>query len=207
MKLVYIPGACSLAINIALSHAEQAVELIAYDPATKATADGQQLSAVTAKPYVPTLLLDDGEVLNETSAILMSLDEMFPNAGLLPQGARARREAREWLVFISTELHKTFAPLFAPTTPAEQIEACRTRIADRLDFVASALEGREFLVDDTFSAPDMYLFVMTLWANVQSISLDHWPSLAAFQERAQALPAVIAAMQSEGLLEVDAKVA
>ena len=40
---------------------------------------------------VPSLVLDDGEVLFESSAILDYLNELVPSAPLIPAGSRARR--------------------------------------------------------------------------------------------------------------------
>lgn len=200
MKLVYIPGACSLAVHMALVKAGQTVELAPYDPASKTVAGGQPLAEITEKPYVPTLIMEDGEILNETAAILMSLDELYPNADLLPEDIKKRREAREWLVFVSSELHKTFAPLFGPELPEEQEKAIRAKISDRFDFVASKLqENGPFLTGETLHAPDMYLYVMTFWAVVKNISLDHWPSIAQFQKDVAANEAMAAALSAEGL--------
>ena len=200
MKLVYIPGACSLAIHIALNATGEDFETIAYNPAERKTEDGVPLSALTSKPYVPALILRDGDILHETAAILMTLDEMFPKAGLLPRDPVQKREAREWLVYISSELHKTFAPLFSPATPQDQIDTLRARIADRFDFISKSLsESGPHLLGDGFYAPDMYLYVMTLWAKAKDISLDHWPSVAAFQAAAAEQSTVIKALTAEGL--------
>ena len=40
---------------------------------------------------VPSLVLDDGEILIESSAILDYLNELVPSAPLIPAGSRARR--------------------------------------------------------------------------------------------------------------------
>ena len=206
MRLIHIPGACSLAVHIALNKVGVKFDLGAYDPSTGQVDGDERLSSITAKPYVPTLILRDGEILNETAAILMSLDEMYPKAELLPKDAIARRKAREWLVYISSELHKTFAPLFSPATSADQIEAIRARIAARFDYIENALaDDGAFLLGDEVFAPDMYLFVMTLWAGVQNISLDHWPALSAYQRNVAASEPVAQALTREGLPQPGAR--
>ena len=200
MKLIYIPGACSLAVHIALNQTNSKFDLLPYSPATGLVNDDQPLSSMTKKPYVPTLIMNDGEVLNETAAIMMSLDEMHPKAELLPKDIASRRAAREWLVFTSSELHKTFAPLFSPATPDAQKEQIRERIAQRFDHVAQELSTNgPFLLGDKLYAPDMYMFVMTLWAGVQNISLDHWPSIVAFQKAVGSADIVAKALAAEGL--------
>ena len=206
MKLIYIPGACSLAIHIAMKKIGIPFELGKYDPSTGKVDGETPLSSLTDKPYVPTLILKNGEVMNETAAMLMSLDEMYPKAKLMPTDTVERRAAREWLVYISSEMHKTFAPLFAPSIPEDQANAIRERLAARFDHVAKELKASgPYLLGDTPYAPDMYLFVMTLWANVQNISLDHWPSVAQFQLDVGTDEIIASALEAEGLPAIAAR--
>ena len=200
MKLIYIPGACSLAVHIALEKIGGPLELNAFDPATRKLSDGTDLSSISSKPYVPALVLSDGEVLTETSAILMSLDELYPAAELLPLDGAAKRRVREWLLYISTELHKTFAPLFGPELPLDQTNEIREKIALRFDYIAAQLSHSDYLIGEQPYVCDAYLFVMLLWANAKEISLDHWPSLASFQQRMSDLKDVKSAMVAEGLI-------
>ncbi len=56
--------------------------------------DAEQLAALNPLRRVPTLVLDDGEVLVESGAILDHLDEVAgPGAALLPASGAARRHA------------------------------------------------------------------------------------------------------------------
>ena len=65
MKLYYSPAACSLAPHIALHEAGISVDLVKTDVKEKKTADGGDFWAVNSKGYVPTLQLDNGQVLTE----------------------------------------------------------------------------------------------------------------------------------------------
>src|SRR3546814_2909540 len=65
VKLYYSPGACSLADHIALHEAGLPFDHERVDLKTKVTADGADYRTVTAKGYVPALVLDDGAVLTE----------------------------------------------------------------------------------------------------------------------------------------------
>lgn len=204
MHLTYIPGACSLAVHAALKKAGATFEVTAFDFKTGKLTDGRELSAVSEKGYVPVLSFGDGEVLSETSAILMSLDELYPEAKLLPSEAASRRAARQWLIFIATELHKGFAPLFSPELPAIVEQDIREKLAKRFDYIASELSGRDFLMGSSAYAPDFYLAVMLLWASMKDISIEHWPSLQAYKERILQHEAVNAAMKVEGLIPSEA---
>src|SRR5271157_3246904 len=109
MKLYYSPGACSLSPHIVLREAGLPFDLERVDFATKKTEHGADFMAVNPKGYVPTLQLDDGQVLTEGPAIVQYLADKAPSKNLAPAaGTMERYRLQEALNFISTELHKSF---------------------------------------------------------------------------------------------------
>ena len=46
---------------------------------------------------------------------------------------------REWLNFVASELHKTYGPLFRPTTPDEFKKLSKEVIGKRLDWIDQQL--------------------------------------------------------------------
>ena len=55
---------------------------------------------------MPVLALPSGQVIAESVAILLALDETFPEARLLPQhGSPARNVAVQWLVFMTANIY------------------------------------------------------------------------------------------------------
>jgi glutathione S-transferase len=82
MKLYYTPGACSLADHIALREAGIAFDSERVDLKTKTTASGADFTAINAKGYIPTLVLDDGAVLTENIAVLDYIAAKAPALGL-----------------------------------------------------------------------------------------------------------------------------
>jgi glutathione S-transferase len=107
MKLYFSPGACSLSPHIVLREAELSSELEAVDLKSKKTKGGADYTGINPKGQVPALLLDDGELLTEGSAIVQYLADRAPRSGLAPQaGTLERVRLQEWLNFISTELHR-----------------------------------------------------------------------------------------------------
>src|SRR5689334_7243546 len=113
MKLYFSPGACSLSPHIVSRELGIDLQLEKVEMASKKTQSGQDFNEVNPKSYVPTLALDDGQVLTEGPAIVQYLADSKPDAGLVPAaGTMERYRLQEWLNFISTELHKGFSPLF-----------------------------------------------------------------------------------------------
>ena len=112
MILYYSPGACSLADHIALHEAGMKFDLVKVDLKTHKLEDGRSFTEINPKGYVPALQFDDGEVLTENVAILSMIADKYP--ALMAPGQFGRYRLLEMLAYISTEIHKSFKPLFSP---------------------------------------------------------------------------------------------
>jgi glutathione S-transferase len=201
MKLYYSPAACSLAPHIALLETGASFTTEKVNTREKKTETGADFWAINPKGYVPTLVLDDGEVLTEGVVMQQYIADRKPEAKLAPpRGTKERRKLEELLVFLSTEVHKTFSPLFNPATPDEYKGQCRDKIAQRFDFLETQLsDGRAFLTGDQFTIADAYFFTLSNWTKFTGIDLVRWPNISAFAGRVAQRPSVQAAMKAEGL--------
>ncbi|MDB4963525.1 MAG: glutathione transferase GstA [Myxococcales bacterium] len=202
MKLYYSPGACSLAAHIVLREADRRFDLERVDLKTKRTASGRDYIEINPKGYVPALELDGGsEILTEVQVILQYVADLAPEQHLIAApGTLARYHTQEMLAFIATELHKQFSPLFKHDTPPAVQATQRGKISDRLTYLQDVLADRAFLMGETFSAPDAYLFVMLQWGHKLGIDIPLWPILDDYEQRIAHRPAVEAALAAEGLL-------
>jgi glutathione S-transferase len=202
MKLYYAPGACSLAPHIVAREAGLALDIERVDLKNRTTESGQSFAAINPKGYVPALGLANGEVLTEVSALVQYLAEQAPAAGLMPQaGSPERYRALEWIGFVSTEIHKGFGALWNPASPDEVKQAARDRLFQRFALVDKHLAGKSYLMGDTFTAADAYLFAVTNWTNFHGMSLEAYANLTAFMARMAARPKVQEALRAEGLLK------
>lgn len=200
MKLYYSPGACSLASHIALLEAGLPFTADRVDMRTRQTSDGRAFTTVNPNGYVPSLELDNGEILNEGQAILQYIADLRPAAQLVPPaGTMPRYRLIEWLSFISSELHKGFGPLLRPGGPEDTKAAIRDKLGLRLNFAAQHLASRQYLVGDHFTVADAYLYTILTWTRIAGIDLSAWPVLVAYRDRIQQRPAVQAARAAEGL--------
>ncbi|HEY8077785.1 MAG TPA: glutathione transferase GstA [Labilithrix sp.] len=207
MKLFYSPGACSLATNIALREAGVAFDLEQVDLETKRTKTGRDYWTVNAKGYVPALQLDSGEVLTENVAVLPYVADMRATRRLAPPyGTLARTRFTEWLGFVSTEIHKTYAPLFDPHMPDEAKQAAKDKLAKRLAYVDAQLAENAFVTGNDFTVVDAYLFTVTRWASKVGVDLAPFQALRKYMDRIGARPAVKAALDAEAHGETHADV-
>jgi len=201
MELYFAPLACSMSSRIALNEAGAAVSLMEVDThAKRVLATGEDYRAINPLGYVPALKLDDGMVLTENCAVLQYIADKYPEAGLAPPAADriGRARLRQWLSFISSELHKgLMTPLLGRETPPEVRAWTVAKYTSRLAYLDDKLEGREFLLD-RFSVADGYLTVVLNWTRATpEIDLSHYSNVQAYLERVRARPSVAAALATE----------
>ena len=202
MKLYYSPGACSLSPHIVLCESGLAFEAVLVSTKTHTLADSTDFYSINPKGYVPLLELDDGQRLSEGPAIVQYIADQVPDKHLAPAwGTMARYRLIEWLNFISTEIHKSFGPMFNPATPEAYKAMSRTRVTERLTWVDSQLAGKTWLLGETFSVADAYLFTVANWAQYVAVDISGLAHLAAYRGRVAARPAVQQALKAEGLIK------
>lgn len=202
MKLYFAPGACSLSPHIVLHEAGIAATTEKVDLATGKTASGADYKRINPNGYVPALELDDGTVLTEGPAIVQYLADQRPESKLAPEnGSIARYKLQEQLNFITSEIHKTFSPLFRPTTVPEARQASIDQLNRRYDRIEQQLADRQYLMGEQFTVADAYLFTVSNWGRFLKLDLlSTRPNLSAFMDRVAARPAVQTALKAEGLL-------
>ena len=202
MKLYYSPGACSLSPHIVLRESGLAFEPVLASTKTHKLEDGTDYYTINAKGYVPLLELDSGERLSEGPAIVQYIADQVPAKKLAPPaGTMERYRLQEWLNFITSELHKGIGGIFNPAMPEEAKVLMRAKALDRLKWVDSQLEGRQYLMGDAFTVADAYLFTVAGWSQYTGIDISSLKNLGAFMARMAARPAVQEAMKAEGLLK------
>ena len=202
MKLYYSPGACSLSPHIALREAGLKFEPVMTSTKTHKLQDGGDFYAINARGYVPVLELDNGERLTEGPAIVQYIADQAPTKNLAPAaGTWARYRLQEWLNFTTSEIHKTYSPLFNPDVPDAYKTMAKAKLMDRYRWVDAQLEGKSYLLGDAFSVADGYLFTVTNWAKHVALDLSGFKNLGAFMARVAARPAVQEALKAEGLLK------
>ncbi len=203
MKLYFKPGACSMASRIVLNELGLTFSAEQVDTQTGLTETGADYRQINPKGYVPALELASGAVLTENPAILQFLADRRPDAGLAPlPGTVERARLQEWLNFTASELHKAFSPYFQGRTLDDAEKATiEARLTKRIGDVERGLaDGRRFILGDTFSVADAYLFVVLNWSRFIGLDLSLWPHVGAYLDRLSQRPCVQQAMQQEGLI-------
>ena len=127
--------------------------------------------ALNPQGKVPALTTPEGDVLTESAAILLTLDERYPLARLLPaRSSRARTQALRWLLFVATELYPIveiydFPERFSPGPEhAASVRAVASRIwRERWAVMEAALREDPFLLGDEPCVTDFAIAVVSRW--------------------------------------------
>lgn len=202
MKLYFSPGACSLSPHIVAEEAGLACEYILASTKSHQLQDGTDFYRINPLGYVPFLVLDDGQTLREGPVIVQYLADQVPEKKLIPAaGSMDRYRVLEWLNFIGTELHKTFGPLFVPSTPDAFKTTCLSNLRRRFEWLEKELAGKDYLMGSQFTVADAYLFTVSNWGKFVGLDLSDLPQLQAYQARIASRPAVQTALRAEGLLK------
>jgi glutathione S-transferase len=200
MKLYYSPGACSHAPHILLREAGLDFTIEKVDLAEKKTETGADYKKINPHGYVPALQLDNGAVVTEVAVINQYIADRVPAKKLAPaNGTPERYTLQSWLNFISSEVHKQLAPMFNPKLPDEYKTILKEKLATRFDTINAHLSKNTFVLGDSFTAPDAYLYTVLNWAKYFAIDLAKWPAIKSFMDRVAARPSAQAAAKAEGL--------
>jgi glutathione S-transferase len=123
--------------------------------------DADAIRQISPLGRIPALVLDDGEVLIETSAILDHLDETVgPERALLPLRGRERRRALQLIALSTGVLDKVAAIVYERTLrpPEKQFEPWLERCRVQVESGFAALEaatGEGWYLGDRPLQPDI----------------------------------------------------
>jgi len=207
MKLYYAPGTCALAPHIALEELGMVYEAEQVNLKNKTCNSGDYYQ-VNPKGSVPAIRMEDGGILTETVAILQYLADQTPQKGLIPAwGSIERYRVMEMLNHISSDMHKSYTPLFFPMRfvrdekAQEELRASiREMLTPRLTNMNAVLAGKNFLMGDQFTVADCYFFTVMTWNKLVGIDTSKWGNISSYMARLEKRPGVQKAMKAQGLL-------
>lgn len=199
MKLYYSKGACSLAVRITINELNLTCDYVAVDLKTKKTEHGDDFLAINPKGEVPTLVLDNGEILTENAVIHQYLADSNKAFTMLPPCSEfSRYRVLEALNFITTDIHKGFGPLFNPFIP-EQLkeEIFKPKLGKYFALENEQLKKNTFLTGNNFTIADAYLFVMLFWTGKFKIDIGEYTNLMNYFTQLKNRASIVKSLEEE----------
>ena len=197
MLTLYItPGTCSRASHIALAESglDYQVSLIRF-------AEGEQRSPaylkVNPKGRVPALATEKG-VLTETVALLPYIAQLVPEKSLAPlDDPFLFAKMQAFNAYLSSTVHINHAHgrrgarwADNAASHADMIAKVPQTMRDSLALIEDGLVEGQFVLGETFSVADAYLFVMTGWLESDHVDMAEFLKVAAHYRRIEMRPAV-----------------
>jgi GST-like protein len=154
------------------------------------------LERVNPMRQVPALILPGGELMTESSAILIWLADAHPEARLSPTMASPARPAfLRWMAFVSSAIYALYWIRDDPgriIDDAELGKIAKARIGDRFIDCWRVMERQvdpgRYILGDELSVLDLYVAVISRWAGGRARFNDAAPKLAEVARRVDAEP-------------------
>ncbi|MEO8242512.1 MAG: glutathione S-transferase family protein [bacterium] len=197
MQLYENPGWGSAIVEAQLAILGLKCEMIAAGDIYADVTAREALAQSNPIIQIPTLILDDGQVMTESAAITLYLADLTGSTVLVPEAGSPERAAfLRWLVFIVANIYPCFTFADVPTRFVAEAEAqaYKDRVTDhatRLWKVVAAEAERNdgtWVLGNRFTALDVYLAVMVNWRPGRATLANETPVLAAIAARAAARP-------------------
>jgi glutathione S-transferase len=160
-------------------------------------ADAEALAKINPARRVPTLVLDDGEVLMDSAAILDALDDLAgPGRALAPPSGPARRRCLRLSALAASVAEKAVSLLYETVlheSPSRVwIDRCRGQIGEVLDALEAerARAGSPYWMGPAISHADIITACAIRFvreAHGDLFDARRWPHLAALADRCEAL--------------------
>ena len=203
LTLYFSPGSCSRACHIALEESG-----LPYEGKRINFAENQQRSdeylKLNPKGRVPALATPKG-ILTEAPAIMSYVAQTAPDAKLAPLNDPfefGRMQA--FNSYIASTVHVAHAHGRRGTRWANQdssLEDMKTKMPQVMTDCFTLIENEmlvgPWVLGNTYSVADGYLFVMSGWLKGDSVDIAKFPKVNDHYKRMQERPAVIRALEAE----------
>ncbi|MDI3468382.1 MAG: Glutathione S-transferase [Pseudolabrys sp.] len=196
LKFYYAPHTCSLASHIALEEAGADYEAIRLSFANEDQRKPGYLK-INPKARVPALVTPRG-VLTETPALLVYIAQSYPKAGLAPlDDPFALGEMQAFNSYLCSTVHIAHAHRMRfyrwADDPAAH-EAMKKKVPQSVGEAFALIENGmlrgPWVMGDTYSICDMYLFTLAQWLEADSVDITKLPRVIDHRARMAARPIV-----------------
>ncbi|WP_109310861.1 glutathione S-transferase family protein [Ruegeria sp. AU67] len=204
MQLYYAPRTISIAVAIALEEAGLDYEAVRLD-----FAEGDQTKPaykqINPKGRVPALAVDGG-ILTETGALLDYVATVAPDANLVPADPVMAARMREVMYYLASTMHVNHAHKLRGARWADKKASWKdmtAKVAQTMTtsceyIVSNGLRG-PFVLGDTVSLADAYLYVVCSWLEGDGVDVSAFPKILAFREAMEAR-ASVQAVRAAGMI-------
>jgi GST-like protein len=157
---------------------------------------GESYRALNPHRKMPTVEVG-GEVITESVAILLALDERHPGHLFPPPGSPERAQALRWMLYLATELYPLvewddYPERFTGSPEAAVILRARAQAVTRERWrILEARIAGPYLLGSAFTATDLYITKLAVWQD-EAFRRAEIPKVHALTESVRARPKLAA---------------
>tara|TARA_R110000850_G_scaffold31810_19_gene87260 strand:+ start:207 stop:827 length:621 start_codon:yes stop_codon:yes gene_type:complete len=196
LKLYWVKGTISIAVAIALEEAGLPYDAVQMDFKTADQTKPDYL-AVNPKGRVPALALEDGTVLTETGALLDYIAAIAPTANLVPTAPKDAAHMRSAMYYLASTMHIAHAHKMRGSRWATQqssFDDMTAMVPETMAACAAYVDTHilrgDYVLGDTFSIADPYLYVVCNWLSGDGVDVALYPKIQKFMSQMQTRPSV-----------------
>lgn len=190
VKLYYTPTSCGASSFISAFIGGIKLDCEIVDLTSHLTDTGVDFYTINPKGNVPTLILDDGSILNENITCLEYILDLSlkNNKGYIlgPENNTSDRYIlRQYLSFIASELHPVIGLFFNPTIKKDMyIRNFLLGIFDKkMKYLETyMLKNKNFVYGNSFTIIDAYLHIVLGWTGYVGIDLNKYKDALRYKE-------------------------
>lgn len=203
ITLYYAPDTCSLASHIALEDAGADYSTVRIDFAADEQRKPEYL-AINPKGRAPALVTGKG-ILTETPAILAFIAQSFPRAGLAPlDDAFSFAQVQAFNSYLCSTLHVAHSHRmrgYRWADDASAMEAMQRKVPESVaacyDLIEHKMLGAPWVMGETYTICDPYLFTMAQWLEQDGVDPSRFPKVIDHRRRMSERPEVQRAIAEE----------
>lgn len=196
LKLYYAIGSCAQASHLALEEAGATYEAVRLNLGA-GDQNKPDYRAINAKGRVPSLVTDRG-IITETPAILAYIAQSFPQAKLAPlDDPFAFAKVQSFNSYLCSTVHVAHAHGARGSRWADNqasLEDMKNKvpqtIGDCFALIEREMIAGPWVMGDTFSICDPYLYTIAGWLKRDGVDIESFPKVAEHRRRMEARPAV-----------------
>ena len=195
MKIYANPGSGSACIEATLAELEVPYERILVDYTEDGVADESYIN-INPRRQIPAVVLEDGNCLTETLAILMHLADSYPESKLAPiSGTIERTRLNQWMSFILAniyegELRKNYPHRYVKGDAQDVEQSAEEFVLYNYSILEQACGNDGFFMGKTLTILDIYIWMFINWFEEYEELESVCPKIIAIAEKVMSRPKI-----------------
>lgn len=192
IKVYGVPGWGSAISEVMLTLADIPYQFINVDGFDKPGATRELLEKLNPLCQVPTIELENGEIMTETAAIALMILDRCPDFAP-PIGSRERQQFQRLLIWLVANVYPTFTyadypERWTPDAPEQLQQNCREYRKSLYLWLDNHLKASPYAFGAQITLIDCYLCVMRTWGPRPDWFAANTPNITAIADSVGKLP-------------------